>query len=100
MSLDVRGAFDTAWWPRILKELRACGCPQKLYELTKSYFSQRTATLSTNSFQLEKEISRGCPQGSYCGPGFWNIQYNSLLNLKFMTRTKVVAFADDLIVAI
>ena len=100
VSLDVQGAFDAVWWPRILKELRACGCPKNLYELTKSYFTQRTATLSTNSLHLEKEISRGCPQGSCCGPGFWNLQYNSLLNLQFMTRTKVVAFADDVILAI
>ena len=40
------------------------------------------------------------PQGSCCGPGFWNIQYNSLLNLNYMTRTKVVTFADGLLLAI
>ena len=50
VSLDVRGAFDAVWWPGILKELRACGCPKNLHELTKSYFTQRTVTLSTNSF--------------------------------------------------
>jgi len=37
VSLDVRGAFDAAWCLGILKELRACGCPKNLYELTKSY---------------------------------------------------------------
>jgi hypothetical protein len=47
VSLDVKGAFDTAWWPGKLKKLRACGCPKNLYELTKSYFTQ--PTLSTNS---------------------------------------------------
>ena len=29
----------------------------------------------------------------------WNLQYNSLLKLKYLDRTKVVAFADDLIIA-
>jgi ribonuclease HI len=100
VSLDVKSAFDAAWWPGILQELRACGCPKNLYELTKSYFTQRTATLSTNSVRLESEISKVCPQGSCCGPGFWNLQYKSLLNLKFKTRTKVVAFAVDIILAI
>ena len=89
VCLEVQGAFDATWWSGILKELRACGCPKYLYELTKCYFNQRTATLSTNSLRLENEISRG--------PGFWNLQYNSLLNLKFMARRKVVAFADYLI---
>jgi len=99
-SLDVKGPFDAAFWPSIMNELRACGCPKNLYNLTKSYFSNRTAILSVNSIQIEEEVSRGCPQGSCCGPGYWNIQYNSLLNLPFMDKTKVVAFADDLFIAI
>ena len=76
VSLDVLGAFGATRWPEILKELRVCGCPKNLYELTKSYFTRRTATLSTNSLSLEKEIRGGCPQGSFCVPGFWNLQYN------------------------
>jgi hypothetical protein len=99
VSLYVQGAFDAAWWPGILKELRECRRPKNIYELTRSYFTQRTATLSTNGLRTEKEISKGCPKGLCCGPGFWNLQYNSLLELKYMARTKVVAFADDLIMA-
>ena len=100
VSLDVKGVFDAAWWPSILNGLKACGWPKNLYNLTKSFFSQRTAILSTNSIRMERELSTGCPEGSCLGPGFWNIQYNSLLNLKFTRRTKAVAFADDLLVAI
>jgi hypothetical protein len=43
-------------------------------------------------------VRRRCPQGSCCWPGYWNIQYNSLLNLTFMDKTKIVVFADDLII--
>jgi hypothetical protein len=100
VSLDVKYAFNAAWWPSILNGLKACGCPKNLYNLTKSYFSQRTAILSTNSIRLEKEVSKECSQGSCCGPGFWCVMYNSLLNLKFTRRTKAVAFADDLILAV
>jgi hypothetical protein len=39
---------------------------------------------------------KGCPKGSCCGPGFWNIMYNALLNLDYSSHTKVTAFADDL----
>jgi len=49
---------------------------------------------------MQRDVSKGCPQESCCGPGFWNIQYNSLLSLKFTSRTKAVAFADDLILVI
>jgi hypothetical protein len=54
--------------------------------------------LSTNSIQIEKEVSKGFQQGSCCGQGFWNIQYNSLLNLECANLTK--AFADDLLIAV
>jgi Reverse transcriptase (RNA-dependent DNA polymerase). len=73
VSLDVKGAFDAAWWPSILNWLRECDCPRNLYDLTKSYLSQRAATLSTNNVRMEEDVSRGCSQGSCCGPGLWNI---------------------------
>jgi hypothetical protein len=60
--------------------------------------SNRKATLSINNYKMEKEVQKGCPQGSCCGPGFWNVMYNSLLNLEFTIRNKVIAFVDDLIV--
>jgi len=49
ISLDVRGAFDRAWWPSILHALKELNCPKNLFELARSYFSERTATLNTNS---------------------------------------------------
>jgi len=55
--------------------------------------------MDTNTLRIEKEISRGCPKGSFSGPGMWNLQYNTLLKLKYMDKTKVVVFADDLIIA-
>lgn len=100
VSLDVRGAFDAAWWPAILNTLQELHCPRNLYNFSKCYFHQRTATLSTNNEHMEVTVNRGCPQGSCCGPGFWNLLYNSLLNLDFTASTKAVAFADDLLLAI
>jgi hypothetical protein len=92
----VKGAFDATWWPGMLKEQKACGCPKNLYELTKSYFTQRTATLSSKNIRLERGISKDIPHGSRCGSGLWNIEYNFLLNLNYTTQTKGVAFEDDL----
>ena len=98
VSLDVQGAFDAAWWPSILKQLREHKCPKNLYKLSAIYFSNRKATLSINNYRTQKEVQKGCTQGSFCGPCFWDVMCNSLLNLKFSSRTKVIAFADDLIV--
>jgi len=70
VSLDVRGAFDVAWWPSILMTLKDFNCLRNLYNLTKSYFSQRTAVMSTKTIKVEREVSKGCPQGSCCRPDF------------------------------
>jgi len=98
--LNVQGAFDAAWWPAFLRELLESKCPKILYNLTKSYFTQRTAALMMNSIRVEKPESSGSPQVSYVGPVLFNLQFNSLLQLKFMARTKVVAYADDLLIAV
>ena len=100
VSLDVKGAFDAACWSSMLKTSQDFNCPRNSYYLTKNYLSQRRAGMTTNSLQVVREVSKGCPQGSCCGPGLWNIQYNSLLNLEFRKQTKVIAFADDLLIAV
>jgi hypothetical protein len=100
VSLDIKDAFDAAWCPSILKTLKEFNCPKNLYNLAKSYLSERTAIFTTRSMQMEREVTNGCPQGYCCGPGFWNIQYNSLLNLEFGKRTKAIAYADDLLMAV
>jgi hypothetical protein len=81
-SLDVQKALDSAWWPGILQGLRDFNCPSNLYKLSKDYFSNRTAVKTTNNSSIERRITKGCPQGSCCGLGFWNILYNSLLTLE------------------
>jgi hypothetical protein len=98
VSLDVEGAFNSAWWPSVLKNLQQSVCPRNLYNLTKNYFSQQKATLSTNNINIERIVSKGCSQGSCLGPEMWNIFYNSLLNLTFTSCTKIIAFADNLII--
>jgi hypothetical protein len=86
-SLYVKGTFDAAWWPSILKGLKDSGCPRNLYYPSQGYFSRRTAVMSTNSVSIESSFTKGCPQGSCCGrPGFWN--HNSLLKLEFASHSK------------
>jgi len=100
VSLDVRGAFDSVWCPAILKGLRDAKCPRNLYNLTLDYLKERKAVININNFNIEKRITKGCPQGSCCGPGLWNIQYNPILNLRYTKHTKIIAFADDLVLMV
>ena len=101
ISLDVKGAFDAAWWPGIMVSLRNLRCPGNLYRLSGSYFSERTAFLTMKNCIVQKKISKGCPQGSASGPGFWNLLYNSLLlQVEYTKHTKVIAYADDLMILV
>ena len=95
-SLDIQGAFALAWWPKILKGLREVECPRNLYYLTKDYLKERAATITISNISMEKKITKGCSQGSCCGPGLWNIQFDPLLKLPYTKQTKAVVFADDL----
>ena len=46
------------------------------------------------------ENIKGCPQGSASDPGLWNIQYDSLLNLEYTKCTKVMTYADNLMILV
>ena len=97
-SLDVQKAFDSASRPAILQGLRDFSSPRNLYILSKEFFSNRKAVINTKTFITERHITKGCPQGSCSGPGFWNILYNSLLTLEINSRSRSIAFADDIII--
>jgi len=57
-SLDVKGAFDAAWWPGILKGLKDLSCPRNLYSLSKGYFSNRTAVINSNNITVERRVTK------------------------------------------
>jgi len=100
ISLYVKGAFDAAWWPGLLASMRNLRCQGNLYRLCGSYFNERTAFLTMNNCIVQRKISKGCPQGSASGPGIWNLLHNSLLNLEYIKNTKVIAYADDLMILV
>jgi len=54
--------------------------------------------MNTNNFGIERRVTKGCPQGSCCGPVFWKLLYISVFKMEFTSHTKVIAFADDLII--
>jgi len=56
ISFDVKGAFNTAWWPSILISLKTLKCPRNLYNLCVSYFNEScTILLLNNSIQQRSD---------------------------------------------
>jgi hypothetical protein len=100
VSLDLQWLFDSAWWPAILQRLREAKCPRKLYYLVQDYLKEREAFIAIKSYNMRKNITKGCEQGLCCGSILWNIQYDTVLNLQFTEHTRAVAIADDLILMI
>ena len=70
IRLDDQGAFDAAWWPSILNGLKTYNCPKNLCNLSRSYFSQRSAVITSNNVRMHRIVTKGSPQGSRCGSGY------------------------------
>jgi hypothetical protein len=69
ISLDVKGPFDAAWWPSIFNGLKVYNCPKNLYNLSISFFSQRSAVLSTNNASIQRTVSKGFRKDPVAGQG-------------------------------
>ena len=95
ISLDVAGAFDAAWWPKILLSLKEKHIPRNLFYTFKSYLNERIVKLKLGNYTATRKIQRGCPQGAKSSPLLWNVLYNELLELILPEGCEIQAFADD-----
>lgn len=79
LFLDISGAFDNAWWPLVMANLRESGCPDYLLKLIANYLEGRTVEFEWGSAKVSKTLTKGCPQGSILGPLLWNVMFEPLL---------------------
>ena len=93
--LDISGAFNHAWWPKILHQFKVKNCPRNMYILLQDYFQNRKVHMNICGETLISTISRGCPQGSANSPGLWNILYDDMLQLDLPNGCNIIAYADD-----
>lgn len=100
ISLDIRAAFDNAWWPVLFKRLRQFGCPRNLYLLILNYIKDRKVLMNYADITISKTMSRGCIQGSVCGPLFWNIILDDLFDVALPEGCHIQAFADDVLLIV
>lgn len=100
IALDIEGAFDNAWWPIVLQQLRKARIPSNIYRLLTSYLSDRIVEARFLGERTTKPCNKGCIQGSVLGPLIWNLIINPLLNDLNGTGVYVTAFADDITIII
>ncbi|WP_165480169.1 reverse transcriptase domain-containing protein, partial [Clostridioides difficile] len=95
ISLDISGAFDSAWWALILHKLRLNQVPGNIYRVVAQYFDNRRCSLPLCGLLFGKQQNRGCPQGAKTSPLFWNLIYDDILRIEFPPGCHLQAFADD-----
>ena len=100
VSLDIKAAFDNAWWPALMERLRRTQCPRNIHRLIKSYLSGRTVTLDLGDARASKSMTKGCVQGSVCGPTFWNLILDDLLDVPLPYGCHIQAYADDVMLLV
>ncbi|XP_060801139.1 uncharacterized protein LOC132901923 [Amyelois transitella] len=100
VSLDIKAAFDNAWWPALFARLKHIKCPSNIYRLVLDYVSDRTVTLDYANSTASKTMTKGCVQGSACGPVFWNLILDELLTLPLPKGAHIQAFADDVLLVV
>ncbi|CAK1580717.1 unnamed protein product [Parnassius mnemosyne] len=97
ISLDIKSAFDNAWWPALLHRLRYIQCSRNIFGLISNYIENRKVTLNYGGTEVTKTMSKGCIQGSTCGPTLWNLILDELLETQLPKGCHIQAFADDVL---
>lgn len=100
--IDISGAFDNLWWPAMFMRLREMEVPKALYNSLLDYCRSRVVEWRAGSQKVVKRITKGCPQGSICGPVFWDITFEPLIQKleEDVNADGVTAYADDLLVLV
>lgn len=87
VALDVKNAFNTLSWRRILEEVRERYLPGQLQILLSDYLSERKILAYCRDGTVRKNAYAGVHQGSVISPLIWKLVYDELL--KELARLRI-----------
>ncbi|UYV60620.1 hypothetical protein LAZ67_1001681 [Cordylochernes scorpioides] len=96
IAVDISAAFDNAWWPALMKRLDEDGVQASMIKLLQSYFDNRRIRFRYSSTEINKKLSKGCPQGGPLSPTLWNILINEILINNLDDNCETIGYADDI----
>ena len=92
--IDFKKVYDTVSHDILLQKLEAYGIKNNIYELNKSYLSNRKQFVQYSDGKSDvKDVLHGVPQGSILGPLFYIIYANDFSRASSLLLT--IMFADD-----
>lgn len=100
IALDIQNAFNSLRWSDILNSMAEREFPVYIRKLVASYLSNRIIRFEGKEWTIQEEMSCGAPQGSRLGPFFWNLVYDSFLEMKLTRGARIIGFADDAILIV
>lgn len=98
VSLDIKNAFNSACWERILQSLTNQNLPPYLVRMIRTYFNDRMIEIEMPSDRIEKEITSRVPKRSVLGLLLWNLMFDGVLRALTPPGTKTICFANDMLI--
>ena len=98
--MNIRSACNSALWSSILFQLRYKQCPKNLFNIIKSYLSDRDVILKFGNIKRIRKLNQSTPQGSSLGPGLWNILFDQIFDLQFSVNVYLICYCDYAIILI
>lgn len=98
--MDIEGAFNNVTPSAIINALDGLGVDKALGALIYQLLTGRIISATLGAASIQRSVKIGTPQGGVLSPLLWNLAVNSLLVNLEKSGSKVVAYADDIAIAV